>query len=92
MAIAGAARTHPVPHRKDGVLRYIQRIRRRNVRDVVHSVFVDTCAKTGVPAVTATDDDDVDSHAGHFYSMKTRALCLCPEKYSGFAPFWPRPT
>lgn len=66
----------------------VQRIRRRNVRDVVAAVFAGACAAAGVEAgdfdyVTSTGDGDaVDFHTGHFYSMTTHArgaLLLDPE-------------
>lgn len=69
-----------------------QRIRRRNVRDVVQSVFESTCTMAGVAAadfdyVTSTGDGDaVDFHTGHFYSMTTHArgaLLLEPEARAG---------
>lgn len=57
----------------------MQRIRRRNVRDVVAAVFAGACERAGVAAgdldyVTSTGDGDaVDFHTGHFYSMTTHA-------------------
>ncbi|HEX9735956.1 MAG TPA: benzoyl-CoA reductase subunit D [Thermoanaerobaculia bacterium] len=56
-----------------------QRIRRRNVRDVVAAVFAGACEQAGVAAsdfdyVTSTGDGDAaDFHTGHFYSMTTHA-------------------
>ncbi len=70
----------------------LQRIRRRNVHDVVRSVFASACEAAGVKAddfdyVTSTGDGDaVDFHTGHFYSMTTHArgiLLLEPEARAG---------
>ncbi len=55
----------------------VERIRRRNVRDVVTGAFQQACAAAGVePAqleyVASTGDgDSVDFRTGHFYSMTT---------------------
>lgn len=66
----------------------IQRIRRRNVRDVVKSAFADACQTAGIDPddldyVASTGDGDaVDFGTGHFYSMTTHArgaLFLVPE-------------
>ena len=57
----------------------VQRIRRRDVREVVRSAFADACSQAGVePAdfdyVASTGDGDaVDFGTGHFYSMTTHA-------------------
>ncbi len=68
--------------------RATQRIRRRNVADVVHSAFDEACSAAGVlardiPYVASTGDGDcVDFRTGHFYSITTHArgaLFLCPE-------------
>jgi len=69
----------------------LERIRRRNVREVARKTFDDTCAAAGVEPqeldyVTATGDGDaVDFHTGHFYSMTTHArgaLLLEPDARS----------
>jgi benzoyl-CoA reductase subunit D len=66
----------------------VERIRRRNVRDVAAHAFEQACAAAGVePAqleyVASTGDgDSVDTRTGHFYSMTTHArgaLFLHPE-------------
>ena len=66
----------------------VQRIRRRDVRDVVAAGFADACAEAGVTLddfdyVASTGDGDaVDCGTGHFYSMTTHArgaLFLVPE-------------
>jgi benzoyl-CoA reductase subunit D len=66
----------------------VERIRRRNVRDVVAGAFAQACAAAGVePAqleyVASTGDgDSVGFRTGHFYSMTTHgrgALFLHPE-------------
>ncbi|HEX6200921.1 MAG TPA: BadF/BadG/BcrA/BcrD ATPase family protein [Thermoanaerobaculia bacterium] len=66
----------------------VQRIRRRDVRDVVASGFADACAEAGVTLddfdyVASTGDGDaVDCGTGHFYSMTTHArgaLHLAPD-------------
>jgi len=57
----------------------IQRIRRRNVRDVVRSAFAEACENAGVGEgdfdyITSTGDGDAtDFHTGHFYSMTCHA-------------------
>jgi benzoyl-CoA reductase subunit D len=57
----------------------VQRIRRRDVRDVIAGAFAETCAAAGVAAgdldyVASTGDGDaVDFGTGHFYSMTTHA-------------------
>jgi len=57
----------------------IQRIRRRNVRDVVRSAFAEACENAGVAEgdfdyITSTGDGDAtDFHTGHFYSMTCHA-------------------
>lgn len=57
----------------------VQRIRRRDVREVVASAFADACAAAGVAPdafayVASTGDGDaVDFRTGHFYSMTTHA-------------------
>ena len=70
----------------------IERIRRRDVREVARKTFDDTCAQAGVEPddldyVTATGDGDaVDFHTGHFYSMTTHArgaLVLEPQTRAG---------
>jgi benzoyl-CoA reductase subunit D len=58
-----------------------QRIRRRNVYDVVQATFEEACAAAGLPAEAAAfdyvastgDGDAVDVRTGHFYSMTTHA-------------------
>ncbi len=66
----------------------LERIRRRNVREVARTTFDAACDAAGVSPrdfdyVTATGDGDaVDFHTGHFYSMTTHArgaLVLEPE-------------
>jgi len=65
----------------------VQRIRRRDVREVVRAAFADACAAAGAAAedfdyVASTGDADaVDFGTGHFYSMTTHArgaLFLAP--------------
>jgi benzoyl-CoA reductase subunit D len=65
-----------------------QRIRRRNVHDVVRTAFADACCQAGVAPgdlhyVASTGDGDaVDFRTGHFYSITTHAkgaLYLEPE-------------
>lgn len=66
----------------------IQRIRRRNVRDVIRAAFDEACALAKVERarfdyVASTGDGDaVDNATGHFYGMTTHArgaLHLVPE-------------
>ncbi len=66
----------------------VERIRRRNMRDVAPAVFATACAAAGTEAgeldyVASTGDSDaVDFYTGHFYSMTTHArgaLLLDPE-------------
>jgi len=66
----------------------VQRIRRRNVRDVVAHAFEEACAAAGVEpgqleyVASTGDGDSVDFRTGHFYSMTTHgrgALFLHPE-------------
>ncbi|MFO0564022.1 MAG: BadF/BadG/BcrA/BcrD ATPase family protein [Polyangiaceae bacterium] len=66
----------------------VQRIRRRNVADVVQMAFEEACATAGVGKkdfdyVASTGDGDaVTFRTGHFYSMTTHArgaLLLDPE-------------
>jgi benzoyl-CoA reductase subunit D len=66
----------------------VQRIRRRDVREVVGQTFAEACAAAGVDAgefdyVASTGDGDaVIERTGHFYSMTTHArgaLFLEPE-------------
>lgn len=70
----------------------IQRIRRRNVRDVVQSAFTEACEAAGVSPddldyIASTGDADaVDFGTGHFYSMTTHARgarFLVPEARAG---------
>lgn len=70
----------------------VQRIRRRDVREVAAAVFAGACDEAGVAAadfdyVTSTGDADaVAFHTGHFYSMTTHArgaLFLEPEARAG---------
>ncbi len=70
----------------------LERIRRRDVREVARQTFDDALADAGVEAgdldyVTSTGDGDaVDFHTGHFYSMTTHArgaLLLEPEARAG---------
>ncbi|HEX6202267.1 MAG TPA: BadF/BadG/BcrA/BcrD ATPase family protein [Thermoanaerobaculia bacterium] len=57
----------------------VQRIRRRDVRDVAAGAFAEACAAAGVEPealdyVASTGDGDaVDFRTGHFYSMTTHA-------------------
>jgi benzoyl-CoA reductase subunit D len=75
---------------KDGQLlaTSVQRIRRRNVADVVATAFAEACATAGVKKedfcyIASTGDGDaVAFRTGHFYSMTTHArgaLFLEPE-------------
>jgi benzoyl-CoA reductase subunit D len=66
----------------------VQRIRRRNVADVVRAAFEEACAMANVKArdfayIASTGDGDaVEFRTGHFYSMTTHArgaLFLDPE-------------
>ncbi len=65
-----------------------QRIRRRNLRDVVRATFSEACAQAGILAknldyVASTGDGEgVEMATGHFYGMTTHArgaLFLMPE-------------
>ncbi|HVS04040.1 MAG TPA: BadF/BadG/BcrA/BcrD ATPase family protein [Thermoanaerobaculia bacterium] len=65
-----------------------QRIRRRNLAEVVEAAFADACAAAGVAAdafdyVASTGDGEaVELRTGHFYSVTTHArgaAFLCPE-------------
>jgi benzoyl-CoA reductase subunit D len=57
----------------------VQRIRRRDVRDVVTAAFAEACATANVPAtgfdyIASTGDGDaVGCATGHFYGMTTHA-------------------
>jgi benzoyl-CoA reductase subunit D len=57
----------------------VERIRRRNVRDVAAHAFGQACAAAGVQpdelayVATTGDGDSVDVRTGHFYSMTTHA-------------------
>ncbi len=57
----------------------VQRIRRRDVREVVAAAFAEACGEAGIAAgdldyVASTGDGDaVDVKTGHFYSMTTHA-------------------
>lgn len=66
----------------------VQRIRRRNVHDVVEAAFAEACASANINAnkfiyiASTGDGDSVRFRTGHFYSMTTHArgaLFLCPE-------------
>jgi len=66
----------------------IQRIRRRNVHDVIRAAFDEACAsakveRAGFDYIASTGDGDaVDNATGHFYGMTTHArgaLHLVPE-------------
>ena len=66
----------------------VQRIRRRDVREVIRAAFADACTAAGAAPedldyVASTGDADaVDFGTGHFYSMTTHArgaLFLAPE-------------
>lgn len=66
----------------------VQRIRRRDVREVVEAAFADACTTAGVEPeeldyIASTGDGDaVARRTGHFYSMTTHArgaLFLAPE-------------
>jgi benzoyl-CoA reductase subunit D len=66
----------------------VQRIRRRNVADVVKSAFAEACSAAGVAEkdfdyiASTGDGDTVGFRTGHFYSMTTHArgaLFLDPE-------------
>jgi benzoyl-CoA reductase subunit D len=68
--------------------RTVQRIRRRNVFEVVRSAFDEACAAAGVSlpdfayVASTGDGDSVTFRTGHFYSITTHArgaLHLCPE-------------
>jgi benzoyl-CoA reductase subunit D len=68
--------------------RVVQRIRRRNVYEVVKSSFEEACATAGVTAkefdyiASTGDGDSVTFRTGHFYSITTHArgaLHLVPE-------------
>ncbi len=67
--------------------RSVQRIRRRNVADVVDAAFAEACAEAGVTrhdleyVASTGDGDSVSFRTGHFYSITTHArgaLHLCP--------------
>ena len=69
----------------------VQRIRRRNVYEVVRTAFAETCAAAGVDQATLDyiastgDGDSVDFRTGHFYSITTHArgaLYLLPSARS----------
>jgi benzoyl-CoA reductase subunit D len=69
----------------------VQRIRRRNVRDVARSAFDEACARAQVDPstfdyiATTGDADPVDFGTGHFYGMTTHArgaVFLVPEARS----------
>lgn len=66
----------------------VQRIRRRNVADVVQSAYATACAEASVTTAdfdyiaSTGDGESVDFHTGHFYSMTAHArgaLFLEPE-------------
>ena len=73
----------------------VQRIRRRNVREVARAAFEEVCATAGIPCppaggseapfdyVASTGDADlVDTATGHFYGMTAHArgaLYFCPD-------------
>jgi benzoyl-CoA reductase subunit D len=69
----------------------VQRIRRRNVYEVVRTAFAETCATAGVDPKTLDyiastgDGDSVEFRTGHFYSITTHArgaLFLRPDARS----------
>ncbi len=78
-------------HESDGaeiLATAVERIRRRNVRDVVRQAFGQACADAGVEpseldyVASTGDGDSVEFRTGHFYSMTTHgrgALFLHPE-------------
>jgi benzoyl-CoA reductase subunit D len=57
----------------------MQRLRRRNVRDVINAAFEDACKDAGVTPdqfdyiASTGDGDSVGFRTGHFYSMTTHA-------------------
>lgn len=66
----------------------VERIRRRDIKSVIHSTYEAALAQAGIPAseidyVASTGEGDmVDFRRGHFYSMTTHArgaLYLMPE-------------
>ncbi len=70
----------------------VQRIRRRNVADVVQAAYAAACADAGLGRgdfdyIASTGDcDSVDFYTGHFYSMTAHArgaLFLDPEARAG---------